>query len=131
LLQIDGPSADAVVARLPTAAQPTLSTSKEPQHNIYSMVRLFVSTAATVALNLLIVELHTCTPVRTACADGLVNFYLHDAMLARVIAISMCPCLSVCVCVCLSVTSWCSIKKDTHPFNGPLSRTTLSIKRDE
>ena len=104
------------MVKLPTAAQPTLSTSKEPQHNIYSMVRLFVSTAATVALNLLIVELHTCTPVRTACADGLVKFYLYDAMLARVIAISMCPCLSVCVSVsvCLSQVGVLSKRTHTH-----------------
>jgi len=36
------------------------------------------------------------------------RFYPRDAILARVLAMAMCPCLSV----CLSVTSQCSIKKD-------------------
>ena len=35
-------------------------------------------------------------------------FFPRDAMLARVLAIALCP--SVSLCVCLSVTSRCSVK---------------------
>ena len=38
------------------------------------------------------------------------SFYLHDAMLARILAMALC--LSVSVCLRLSVASWSSIETD-------------------
>jgi len=38
------------------------------------------------------------------------SFYLHDAMLARILAMALC--LSVSVCLHLSVASWSSIETD-------------------
>jgi len=66
---------------------------------------------------------------QSACLS---RFYPRDAMLAPVLAMALCPCLSASVSVCLSCLSVClskvgvTIKKDKR-INLFLARMLLSI----
>jgi len=42
------------------------------------------------------------------------DFYPHDAMLARVLAVAVCLCVFVCLCVCLSFTRRYCINTAKH-----------------